>query len=226
MATNSSLSIQSPASNERLNDIKTAHDGQDAPTRGESFATVNATASKQQPQSMHLRGSNISFLQQQQHIVTFQITLPTRCHLQNLLHRMNLVTPYTGCSIAAFQYNLGKHAHPEFNDCFVHCGKPFAKTRGIRVDNAQELIQPNDTLFVQFNKLDHFVHNTMNEIQVDYVLISGNEQKVEPISKETFHAIVNNPHVLHWFMQNVDVYSHDWNHSKVSTYCTVVYVHE
>jgi hypothetical protein len=128
---------------------------------------------------------------------------------------MNLVTPYTGCSIAAFQYNLGKHAHPEFNDCFVHCGKNFAKARGIRFDNARELVQENDTIFVQFNKLDHFVNKTMQEIDVNYVILSGNEQKVDPISKETFDAVVNNPHVIHWFMQNMDVYSHDLNHHKV-----------
>jgi len=135
--------------------------------------------------------------------------------LSSLKTRMNLLTPYTGCSIAAFQYNLGKHAHPEFNDCFVHCGKPFARTRGIRVDNAKELVKENDTIFVQFNKLDHFVNKTMDLLDVDYVIMTGNEQKVPPISRQVFDAIVNNPRVIHWFMSNVDVYSHDVNHPKV-----------
>lgn len=147
--------------------------------------------------------------------------------LSSLKKRMNLLTPYTGCSIAAFQYNLGKHAHPEFNDCFIHCGKPFAnKRRGIRVDNVVALLQHNDTLFVQFNKLDHFVNKTMPLINVDFVLISGNEQKVPPVSREVFGAVVNNPRVLHWFMSNMDVYSHDFEHPKVSqmgSLCVCVY---
>ena len=154
-----------------------------------------------------------------QHVIDKHIHFPNyfteQVPLSSLKRRMNLLTPYTGCSIAAFQYNLGKHAHPEFNDCIVHCGKAFANTRGIRVDNAHLLVQANDTIFVQLNKLWHFVNNTMDKIDVDYVILSGNEHKVKPISKDVFDAIVNNPRILHVFMQNVDVYSHDLYHPKV-----------
>lgn len=237
---NSSLPIHSSPSNERLSEIKSVADvlryttnnnsADDHAALARESQLANATlrrehhdANQQQPK---LRGSNTSLLQQESNtsIQTQQQQQPTRhvpnyftneVPLERLLKRMNLVTPYTGCSIAAFQYNLGKHAHPEFNDCFVHCGKNFAKARGIRFDNARELVQENDTIFVQFNKLDHFVNKTMQEIDVNYVILSGNEQKVDPISKETFDAVVNNPHVIHWFMQNMDVYSHDLNHHKV-----------
>jgi hypothetical protein len=212
------------------NNNKTADDHASALMTRES-QSANATlrrehhdANQQQPK---LRGSNTSLLQDEYNTsIQTQEQQPTRRHhvpnyftnevpLERLLKRMNLVTPYTGCSIAAFQYNLGKHAHPECNDCFVHCGKNFAKAREIRFDNAGELVQENDTIFVQFNKLDHFVNKTMQEIDVNYVILSGNEQNVVPISKETFDAVVNNPRVIHWFMQNMDVYSHDLNHPKV-----------
>jgi hypothetical protein len=137
--------------------------------------------------------------------------------LEKMKMRMNILTPYTGCSIAAFQYNLLQNPHPEFNDCFCHRGKKFGRSRGLRADNAERLVKEGDTIYVQFNKLQHFVGVTLPHIQHEFVLISGQEQKVEPFSKEAFDAIVANPKVIQWFMMNMDIYSYDPRHPKVRT---------
>jgi hypothetical protein len=50
---------------------------------------------------------------------------------------------------------------------------------------------------------------------VDFVLISGQEQKVERLSKEAFLAIAANPRIIHWFMVNMDIYSYNPRHPKV-----------
>lgn len=188
--------------------------GSDEPVPAGKSVTNDTAIESRKPQEAH-RTANSQKVVESSHPAHYPTFLSEHALLSSLKRRMNLLTPYTGCSIAAHQYNLGKHAHPEFNDCFVHCGKPFAKTRGIRVDNAAELVKENDTIFVQFNKLFHFVNKTMDLIDVDFVLISGNEQKVPPIEKQDFDAIVNNPRVIHWFMSNMDIYSHDLNHPKV-----------
>jgi hypothetical protein len=138
-----------------------------------------------------------------------QVTIDT------MVKRMNILTPYTGCSIAAFQYNLLQNPHPEFNDCFCHRGKEFGRSRGLRVDNAERLVEDGDVIYVQFNKLQHFVGMTLPHIQHEFVLISGQEQKVEPFSKDAFDAIVENPKVIHWFMMNMDIYSYEPRHPKV-----------
>jgi hypothetical protein len=148
----------------------------------------------------------------QQHAPNFFLDQVT---IYNMMKRMNILTPYTGCSIAAFQYNLLQNPHPEFNDCFCHRGKEFGRSRGLRVDNANRLVKDGDTVYVQFNKLQHFVGMTLPLIQHEFVLISGQEQKVERFSKDAFDAIVENPNVIHWFMMNMDVYSYDPRHPKV-----------
>jgi hypothetical protein len=135
--------------------------------------------------------------------------------IYDMMKRMNVLTPYTGCSIAAFQYNLLQNRHPEFNDCFCHRGKEFGRFRGLRVDNAERLVKDGDTVYVQFNKLQHFVGMTLPHIQHEFVLISGQEQKVDRFSKDAFDAIIDNPKVIHWFMMNMDIYSYDPHHPKV-----------
>jgi hypothetical protein len=150
--------------------------------------------------------------------------------IDRMVKRMNILTPYTGCSIASFQYNIFQNPHPELNDCFCHRGKEFGRSRGLRVDNAERLVKDGDVIYVQFNKLQHFVDKTLPHIQHKFVLISGQEQKVEPFSEEAFDAIVENPKVMHWFMMNMDVYSYEPHHTKVrtksetsrrTTYCTL-----
>jgi hypothetical protein len=83
------------------------------------------------------------------------------------------------------------------------------------VDNAGTLVKEGDTIYVQFNKLEHFVNKTMPNINVDFVLMSGQQQKVGPFSREAFDSIIANPRVIHWFMMNMDIYSYDPRHPKV-----------
>jgi hypothetical protein len=96
-------------------------------------------------------------------------------------------------------------------------------SRDIAPSTAASLIEPGDTIYVEFTKIPHFVQHTLPKITVDFVLISGQNhlipQKPNPLTyvwdQETFNVIVNSPFVTHWFLMNMDIYAQDPDHAKL-----------
>jgi hypothetical protein len=137
--------------------------------------------------------------------------------LDLMVKRENIVTPRTGCSIAAFQYAVRNNPLPFLDDCRFtnNLDRELASKRKIHANTADRLVQEGDTLYVQFYDLQHFCDTMLPNLHVDVVVVSGAEQKVAPFSKRVFDAIVAHPRVIHWFMMNMDIYSHDPHHRKV-----------
>ena len=145
---------------------------------------------------------------------------------ETLLERDNMLSVFTGCSIAAWTY-AGVTFHRAkvrfYDDCKCHHDERNLAGRDITADTAVALLQSGDTVYVEIKKISHFVQHTLSKIQVDIVLISGQNhlvpqkpQKLDYVWKqEDFDAIVNNHHVTHWFLMNMDVYAQDPNHPKL-----------
>jgi hypothetical protein len=143
-----------------------------------------------------------------------------------LRKRDNMVSVFTGCSIAAWTYDgptFRSWKVPFFDDCKCHHEERNLTARDITPSTAASLIQRGDTLYVEFTKIPHFVQHTLPQIKVDFVLISGQNhlipQKPKPLTyvwdQDTFDAIVNSPRVTHWFLMNMDIYSQDPDHAKL-----------
>ena len=143
-----------------------------------------------------------------------------------LLQRNNILSVFSGCSIAAWTYNgptFKKWKVPFFDDCKCHHEERNLTSKDITPSTAALLIEPDDTVYVEFTKIPHFVQHTLPTISVDFVLISGQNhlipQKPKALTyvwdQATFDALVNCPHVTHWFLMNMDIYAHDPDHPKL-----------
>lgn len=78
-------------------------------------------------------------------------------------------------------------------------------------------LQENDTIYVTFNKLQWFVDVLLSDIKVNVVVISGQQQKVEPVDNDTVQKLLRHKYILHWFCQNLDVYAGgNLNHPRLS----------
>jgi hypothetical protein len=140
-----------------------------------------------------------------------------KVELDLMVKRENIVTPHTGCSIAAFQYAVRNNPHSYWDDCrfMNNLDGELASKRKVHADTAERLIQEGDTLYVQFYDVQHFCKTTLPDLCVNIVIVSGAEQKVDTFSKPMFDAMVAHPRVIHWFMMNMDIYSHNPHHAKV-----------
>ena len=68
-------------------------------------------------------------------------------------------------------------------------------------------------------KLDHFVEEFLPHIDVDIVLLSGQQQITPaPLKPELMKSILENDHILHWFIHNLDMFGGKYrSHPKVSS---------
>lgn len=147
--------------------------------------------------------------------------------LESLIERDNLLSVFSGCSIAAWTYT-GVTFHKAkvrfYDDCKCYNDEHNMTGRDVSSHTAVSLLKSSDTLYVELKKISHFVKYTLPKITVDVVLISGQNhlvpqkpQKLDYVwSQDDFDAIVNNPYITHWFMMNMDVYAQDPDHVKVS----------
>jgi hypothetical protein len=147
--------------------------------------------------------------------------------LESLIERDNLLSVFSGCSIAAWTYT-GVTFHKAkvrfYDDCKCYNDEHNMTGRDVSSHTAVSLLKSSDTLYVELKKISHFVIYTLPKITVDVVLISGQNhlvpqkpQKLDYVwSQDDFDAIVNNPYITHWFMMNMDVYAQDPDHVKVS----------
>lgn len=166
-----------------------------------------------------------SFLQQNettlsQHSPTF---FSNDIAFESLLVRDNLLTVYTGCSIAAWTYGWHQNT-PRLAEYYDDCGHYNAERqweKDVTVDNVSQ-VQTGDTIYVELKKLDHFVQNVLPLIEVDVVLISGQNHIAPmkpplkpPYSRKAFRHVMDSPNVKYWFMMNLDKHSYEPFHPKV-----------
>jgi hypothetical protein len=142
---------------------------------------------------------------------------------ETLLARNNILTVYTGCSIATWTYSPvyvpWKYL---FDDCGYYNAENGRKGRDITPETVS-LLQPGDSIYVELIKLNAFGKHLLPLIKVDFVLITGQNHlaplKPEPIRppywQKTFGRLTKSPHVTHWFMMNLDKHAYDPFHSKV-----------
>lgn len=144
--------------------------------------------------------------------------------LETLLSRNNLLTVYTGCSIAAWTYGWHVNwprARPFYDDCGLYSAEKQWTGRDVTIETVSE-IQPGDSIYVELKKLGHFVKHLLPLIKVEFVLLSGQNHIAPmkpplrpPYSRKEFTQVVDNPNVKHWFMMNLDKYSYNPFHPKV-----------
>ena len=179
---------------------------------------------------------------------------------------MNFLTVLSGCRIASFVYvrdsgssnrsSRGKSRLPSiYEDCTLMMSSPQQQQGPIsmskRIKTVQDLhqkgLEPNDTIYVTFTKLESFVTDILPYINVNVVLITGQWQLlpvhvvgnsttttttqkgqkpgVPPISTEIIQSIVTHSNIMHWFCQNLDVYlggstegKYYYDHPKISPF--------
>lgn len=152
---------------------------------------------------------------------------------ETLLARDNLLSVYTGCSIATWTYGWHEHK-PRLASFYDDCGHYNAEMqwtgRDITVETVSE-IQSGDSVYVELKKLDHFAMYLLPLIKVDVVLLSGQNHVAPmkppirpPYSKHTFRNVIGNSKVTHWFMMNLDKHSFNPFHPKVSKLSPVTFM--
>jgi hypothetical protein len=141
--------------------------------------------------------------------------------LDKLIARKNLLSVFTGCSIATWSYSgvkdLIKHGDllATFEDCRLHKGEIALRMHQIAAETASQ-VQLYDSIYVPIVSLDRFVTNTLPHIQNDFVLMTGQKSLVPVIPRELYHTIIEHPRVIHWFLQNLSMYAYDAHHPKVN----------
>jgi len=108
-----------------------------------------------------------------------------------------------------------------YDDCGLYNAEKQWTGRDITTETVS-VIQPGDTIYVELKKLDHFVRHLLPLIQVEIVLLTGQNHIAPmkpplkpPYKRKTFTHVVDNPNVKHWFMMNLDKHSYDPFHPKV-----------
>jgi hypothetical protein len=117
--------------------------------------------------------------------------------------------------MASWVFNGGRRRMDHKEDCY-QAGTPSAKLLNVTSQASQ--LQAKDTIYVNFLKLDHFVEHFLPNITVDIILLAGQQQITPaPLKPELMKKILENEHVLHWFIHNLDMFGGDYKtHPKVS----------
>jgi hypothetical protein len=123
----------------------------------------------------------------------------------------HFLTTQSGCRIARWFYSTG-HNLKKYRDC-------SRQSRKLKLLRDTHLLNPNDTIYVTFTKLEEFVETVLNNITVDVVILSGQIQIAPTLPFETIDKLLSHPHVIHWFCQNIPMYGgKDPHHPKVSPF--------
>lgn len=131
-----------------------------------------------------------------------------------MIRRMNIANVHMGCQISAWVYFGFESKFRRLNEC-----------RDAMNDRLEgrllipEKMEPFDTVYVPFYKLEHFVNNTLANITTRFVLISGQAIKVDPFPRFVFDAILQHPFVNKWFLQNVPMFaSYNPGHRRIRSW--------
>jgi hypothetical protein len=137
----------------------------------------------------------------------------------NEVHRLvalgpNFLTTKSGCRMARWFYPTTIR-EGKYRDCR---NKGNNKKMLFRTDQ----LHHNDTIYVTFAQLEEFVREMLPTITVDVVVLSGQIMKTpsdEVVSNQTIKLLLDSPHVLHWFCQNLPLYGgEDPHHPKISPF--------
>jgi hypothetical protein len=129
----------------------------------------------------------------------------------------HFLTTSSGCRIARWVYSTATRLK-RFRDCMgtppdrvLSTRKTAGGTGMFTMEHQRSTMQPYDTIYVVLNKLPQFVEDVLPTLNVEVVVISGQIHKVpEPsIVRAAVRKLVNDPHVVHWFCQNLNLYFPD-----------------
>jgi hypothetical protein len=142
---------------------------------------------------------------------------PRRFSDPNKLHELvsmghHFLTTLSGCRMARWIYPAN-HDMPMFRDCENYsAGKVLNNT-------SMERLEHNDTIYVTFIALEEFVNHKLDKITKDVVIISGQFQRTRMVPNHVIVKLLNNPHVIQWFCQNLPYYGGvDPFHPKISPF--------
>ena len=129
------------------------------------------------------------------------------------VQRGGWINTLSGCRMSKWYYigNESIHRHHKLLDCKA------APAEGSLTDPKQ--VKQNDTIYVTFTELQQFVDTVLDEIEVDIVVISGQDQHVDPVANETISKLLSSRNVMHWFCQNLPIYGgSNLYHEKLSPF--------
>lgn len=150
---------------------------------------------------------------------------------RNVDRGLNIINMWSGPRMAAFIYEGQKPVGKKFQRWWAHRGNIGNKWRIWKDASAKKLIyndqdadnkmQPGDTLYVSYAKLEEFVDDFLPKNTIPFVVISTRwalmhppQEDLEPIARN----ITSNQYVLHWFAQDIGTYTGGQQHNaKVSS---------
>ena len=98
--------------------------------------------------------------------------------------------------------------------CDLHTDMPTSSCPRIMVDMDFSKLKKNDTIYICNESIPDFVQNYMEEIQTDFILVSGDSDVIFPLDLHNalYMKLINNKHLKRWWCQN-------WigDHEKVRT---------
>jgi hypothetical protein len=145
--------------------------------------------------------------QQQQEGNTTTVHKPTyftnQVPLTVLLHRGNVANLHMGCHICSWVYEGYLSNYRSLNDCFFSLKKQKYDLKSLNTSR----MQPWDTVYVPIYKLDHFLNNTLQSINVPFVLFSSQGNKVNPPATNVVSEILDYPFLQAWFLNNIPTFA-------------------
>jgi hypothetical protein len=140
--------------------------------------------------------------------------------LDELVARKNLLTVYSGCSIATWTYDGIWNPREPFKDCQRQYKDVNAYAKRSITNETMLQIYPYDSIYVPIASLREFVKDILPKLESDIILITGQKSNVPPIRREVYDKVIDHPKILHWFLQNLSEYAYDARHPKVGRgYC-------
>lgn len=134
--------------------------------------------------------------------------------LKKLVKRANLLTVFTGCSIATWSFNGRKNNTDIHSDCQRYNGWGAYEKHRITNETVSQ-IQAYDSIYVTITALDQFVESVLPYIETEFVLITGQNSYVPGgIPSSYYRRLIGHPRVVHWFLQNLSIYARG-RHPKV-----------
>jgi hypothetical protein len=130
-----------------------------------------------------------------------------------LLLEEHIINERSGCNLASWVYPNPHYPRPGQDDCEPSEGRDVA---------SPTQLQDYDTLYVPFFQLWHFADFFLPNLTAQIVVLSGQSSNLDPqkyLPIQTFHKVVDSPHVMHWFVQNKPRWA--WpqpNHAKISSF--------
>jgi len=123
-----------------------------------------------------------------------------RIKLFQLSKRQNYINPRSGCRLARWVVRSPSNENHAVIDCHMRHDQ--------QVFNVTSKFTEKDTIYVPLNALQKFVKESLPQLKVDIVVITGQWQTVSvPNWNTTFELLIDNPHILHVFVMHKPMYA-------------------